>query len=328
VVSVTGSTTVAPAENSKPWRGHTVLVIVFAVLAVLFVVMAAMRLFGLDGNRHTAALLALSPYGTVAGMALGIVALTQRHWWIGVGVLAVSLALIVTLVPRLVPARPPAAPGRELRIMSSNLYLGRADAKTIVRLVREHDVDVLNLLELTPEEIENLDQAGLCEVLPHRVFEPAPGGAGSGIASRFPLSPLSLAGPSLLAQPSARVDLGSGASVEVVAAHPIPPTTSASTWKKEIAGLPAPAEGVRILAGDFNATLDHATFRRLLSAGYADAGERRGAGFTPTWPARFFPPPVTIDHVLVDARVAVADYRVFAVPHSDHHAVYARLTLP
>jgi len=305
-----------------------VRMIVFAVLGGLLVVLAALRLFGVDGNRYTAALLALTPYWSVGGMLLGIVALALRHWWIGIGVAAVSVALLVALLPRLVPATEPAASGKQLRIMSSNLYLGHADAKTIVQLVREHDVDVLNLLELTPREAQELDRAGLAELLPYRVFKPVPGGAGSGIASRYPLSPLSLAGPSLLAQPSAQVDLGDGVSVEVVAAHPIPPTTSAAIWKKEIGGLPASGGPVRILAGDFNATLDHATLRRLLGAGYADAADRRGDGLTPTWPSGFFPPPVTIDHILVDQRVAVDAYQVFDIPDSDHNAIYAQLTLP
>jgi endonuclease/exonuclease/phosphatase family metal-dependent hydrolase len=84
----------------------------------------------------------------------------------------------------------------------------------------------------------------------------------------------------------------------------------------------------RILAGDFNATLDHATLRGPLDSGYADAAEQRGDGLVATWQDAGFPPPVAIDHVLVDRRVAVTDYRVFDMPGSDHHAIYAELMLP
>ena len=42
----------------------------------------------------------------------------------------------------------------------------------------------------------------------------------------------------------------------------------------------------QILAGDFNATLDHAEFRALLDRGYVDAADAVGDGLTPTWPAR------------------------------------------
>jgi hypothetical protein len=40
------------------------------------------------------------------------------------------------------------------------------------------------------------------------------------------------------------------------------------------------------------------------------------------------PPPVTIDHVLADARCGWRAVRVFPVPHSDHRAVLAELVLP
>jgi endonuclease/exonuclease/phosphatase family metal-dependent hydrolase len=97
-----------------------------------------------------------------------------------------------------------------------------------------------------------------------------------------------------------------------------------------MAGLPAPRPDgpVRILAGDFNGTLDHGTFRRLLRAGYRDAAAARGAGLRRTWPSAAFPPPVTIDHVLVDLRAAIVGYRVLDVPLSDHKAVFAELVLP
>lgn len=303
--------------------------IALAVLAVAFVEVAVLRLLGIDGNRLTAAVLALTPYCAVGGLLLGGVSLALRHWWIGGIVLVVALALVGMLLPRAFASPQPVANGGKLRVMSSNQYLGRANVEAVVQLVRDNQVDVLNLLELTPREVREFEAAGLFDLLPYRVFKPQYGGAGSGIASRYLLTELSLAGPSLMEQPSARVDVA-GTSVEVVAVHPIPPTTDAAQWKKEMAGLPRPdsAGPVRILAGDFNSTIDHATFRDLLSGGYTDAALNRGEGFTSTWPSKFFPPPVTIDHVLVDPRVAVNGFRVLDVPDSDHKAVLAELTLP
>ena len=44
---------------------------------------------------------------------------------------------------------------------------------------------------------------------------------------------------------------------------------------------------MRLLVGDFNATLDHAALRRLLDTGYRDAASVVGQGMTPTcWPIR------------------------------------------
>ena len=64
---------------------------------------------------------------------------------------------------------------------------------------------------------------------------------------------------------------------------------------------------MRGLAGDFNATLDHAELRRVLDRGYRDAAEQAGVALRPTWPTgkRILPTLVTIDHVLADRRVQV-----------------------
>jgi endonuclease/exonuclease/phosphatase family metal-dependent hydrolase len=86
---------------------------------------------------------------------------------------------------------------------------------------------------------------------------------------------------------------------------------------------------VRILAGDFNATLDHPELRDVLERGYVDAADEAGAGLEPTWPSNSpFPPGVTIDHVLADERVAVRHHRTVRIPGSDHQAVRATLQLP
>ena len=92
--------------------------------------------------------------------------------------------------------------------------------------------------------------------------------------------------------------------------------------------LPPPGELPRVLAGDFNATLDHAVFRGILRLGYSDAGLQTGNALTPTWGAPGKRAMLTLDHVLVDRRSAVLDYSVHVLPGSDHRAVYAEIQLP
>ena len=82
---------------------------------------------------------------------------------------------------------------------------------------------------------------------------------------------------------------------------------AAPAWRGALAALPG-SDGrgdVQILAGDFNATLDHPELRDLLDRGYIDAADAVGEGSTWTWPARHAARalPLTIDHVLVDRRV-------------------------
>jgi endonuclease/exonuclease/phosphatase (EEP) superfamily protein YafD len=101
-------------------------------------------------------------------------------------------------------------------------------------------------------------------------------------------------------------------------------------WRDDLRSLPGAGRGpVRILAGDFNATLDHAELRRLLDTGYEDAADEVGAGLRATWPRRWrFPHPVAIDHVLADRRCGVRAFSVHAIPGTDHRAVFAELVLP
>src|SRR5215472_8128674 len=92
----------------------------------------------------------------------------------------------------------------------------------------------------------------------------------------------------------------------------------------------SPADPPRVLARDFNATADHAHFRRILRLGHVDAAARLGRGLVPTWgpEPQGRPALLTIDHVLVDPRCAVRAVRVYPLPGSDHRAVCAEFGLP
>ncbi|WP_344862911.1 endonuclease/exonuclease/phosphatase family protein [Amycolatopsis ultiminotia] len=311
-------------------RRNQVVTGLLLLAGVPLLVVTVLRTIGYDGGGwYLTALLSLTPYVAVYGALLGALALLLHRWWFGGVALGMVVLLVVFVLPRVVPDDQPEAHGRTVRVMSANLYLGQADPGTVVRLVRQNRVDVLNLLELTPAVVSGLARAGLFDELRYRVLHPASGASGSGIVSRFPLTEQDYAGGSAAKQPGADADLGGGAELEVVAAHPRSPDVGFDGWEQELRDLSRAAgeHGLRVLAGDFNATLDHAALRTVLSRGYLDAAETRGAGLNPTWPATFVPF-VPLDHVLVDRRVAVRDYRVLDVPGTDHRAVYAEIQLP
>ncbi|XVV04223.1 endonuclease/exonuclease/phosphatase family protein [Actinosynnema sp. CA-248983] len=320
-----------PDRRSRPRRKFVTFLLVVATTA--FLAAAGLRLLGIDGTRHMIATTALTPYITAAGVLLGALALLLRRWAIGTVVLLVAMVLVAAVAPRAFPDSRPNGVGFTVRVMAANVLVGIADAEALVRIAGEQQIDVLALQELTPEMVADLDRAGLGELLPHRVFAPAPGASGAGIAARFPLTARPLAAPSSLGQASALVDLP-GEDMEVVSVHPMPPviTEGPDQWQRDMAGLPGPDHGglVRVLAGDFNATLDHVGLRRLLNQGYVDAADQVGAGLEPTWPSGggVWPPPVAIDHVLVDGRCPVDDFDVVDIPGSDHRAVIARFVVP
>ena len=245
-------------------------------------------------------------------------------------------ALAATVVPRAIPRPQPRADGAELGVLTSNMLVGRADAESLVALTVSTGADVLFLQELTDGALTRLLKAGLDSVLPYQVLEPAAHGPkGSAIFARYPLREGLAVAPASRARPVARLQVPGGESVQLVCVHLRPPRPSRSPrgavrWREEMAMLPGPGEEPVIMAGDFNATLDHARFRALLGLGYVDAAVQVGRGLVPTWGPRAGGDPavLTIDHILLDARCAVRAVRAYQVPGTDHRAVYAQIGLP
>ncbi|TCO58008.1 endonuclease/exonuclease/phosphatase family metal-dependent hydrolase [Actinocrispum wychmicini] len=304
--------------------------ILLVIPSVPFLAFAFLRLFGVGGNRYIVAAIALTPYVAAVGLVLGVIGLLMRRWVFGGIVMGVALITAAAVAPRMISHSQPEAHGPKLAVMSANMYFGQADPIAIVTMVRDNNVDALSLQELTPDAVDRLHRAGLNALLPYQLFQPLSGGSGSGLASKYPLTQEEITPPAVMAQPAAVIDLPGLIDPDIQVVHALPGVIDAVIWKQELDRLPPPAFKVRprLLVGDFNGTLDHPGLRKLTDLGYVDAAERRGAGLTPTWPAGLWPPPVTIDHVFVDNRAAIDDYRVVDLPGSDHRAVLAWITLP
>jgi endonuclease/exonuclease/phosphatase family metal-dependent hydrolase len=88
--------------------------------------------------------------------------------------------------------------------------------------------------------------------------------------------------------------------------------------------------GPTLLAGDFNATGDHAPFRRLLRGGLRDAFDAVGRGSGATWPSghRFLPALLRLDHVVTGDGIGVGSLRAVPSVGSDHARLVAELGIP
>jgi endonuclease/exonuclease/phosphatase family metal-dependent hydrolase len=280
-------------------------------------------------------LVAITPHVAAVApfAALGLRLARRRGPAATAALAATALGLMVR--PRRVPRPQPAAGGRVLRVLSANMFFGEGDAEVIVARVREVGADVLCLQELTADAVSRLKLAGLDELMPHTLFElrgSKPASSGSGIYSRFPLGDGPAVEPSMMAQPTALLELPDGEEVELICVHPCAPGVrrwgGPTRWRAELGALPPPGKLPRVLAGDFNATLDHAAFRDVLRLGYADAAQQTGNALVPTWGIPGKGALLPLDHVLVTQGCAVRAYSVHAVPRSDHCAVYAEIQLP
>jgi endonuclease/exonuclease/phosphatase (EEP) superfamily protein YafD len=294
------------------------------------------RVAAADRVRRTEAavvpLLAFTPQVAKAApwAALALALAGRRRAAATAGAAAAALGLLVWT--RQVRRGERGACGRTLRVLTSNLYFGRADAEFVVARVRHLRADVLFLQELTADAVTRMKRAGLDELLPYSQLDLRGGSSGSGIYSRYPLREGPVIGATNMAQPTAQVELPGGEAAELICVHPAPPNLArrggAARWRQELGVLTPPGDRPRVLAGDFNATLDHAAFRAVLRLGYQDAGLRLGQALTPTWGRPGRRPVLTLDHVLVTGDCDVLEFSVHVIPGSDHRAVFAEVQLP
>lgn len=286
------------------------------------------------GSVYTLALAAFSAYlGLGSLVAAVLFALVRtRSAWAGFAVAVVVATWMVALhAPGYVATAVPAH-GADLEVMTSNLKIGNGSASSVVAAVRSRHVDVLMLEELTPDARAALHADGLDALLPHSVVHTHLDGSGTGLWSRLPLQAPTVRqfGCTFI---TARVEL-SGEPVTLAALHVYGPYPQAQFggWRSDmreyqsvLRELPG---GPTVVGGDFNATTDDVQFRTILAEGFDDAAAQAGAGFTPTWPAdRWVPPMIAIDHVLTRGAVARAADSI-EIPGSDHRALVVSVRIP
>ncbi|TDD50447.1 endonuclease/exonuclease/phosphatase family protein [Nonomuraea terrae] len=324
--SAVGGTIVTPVRKRRKFPAA------LTWLAVTpFAAWAIARVAGLERGSLPTQLMTATPYAAAGSLVPLLIAALGRRRAATVVALLTTAALGFSVLPRALGTAD-AVQGRPFRVMTINMLFGRADVATIMKLIQEFDPDVLSTQELTPDAVADLDAAGLKTLMPHRVLQDEWSATGSGLFSKHPVQPLTnWTPPPGHRMPAAVVLLPGGEPIEFIDAHPYPPLgPQVNDWNAALAALPsASPQRIRVIAGDFNASLDHAALRALLSRGYKDAADQVGAGLIPTWPAnKRVPPIITIDHVLVDRRVGVKEVSVRDVPRTDHRAVLARLIVP
>jgi endonuclease/exonuclease/phosphatase (EEP) superfamily protein YafD len=315
-------------------RRRRLLTGVLVLAALVLAGFVVCRMAGVDSTTPLAQLISFVPYAVPAGGLLALLAGVLRRWRAALVALLAAATLAAVVTPRMLGGdAPPPSDGVRLRVMTVNLWHGDATSD-LIALVRTERPDLLSVQEITPEAATRLERAGIADLLPYAALRPAPGVAGTALYGRAEFTDAgTLRQDSRFDMVRARY-VHNGVALDVVAVHPSPPIPGSGgavrAWQRELEWLPraAPDDGVvSLLAGDFNATLDHAGLRRLIDSGYVDAADAVGDGLTVTWQAGLIPP-VTIDHVLVEEGIGVRAVRVHDVGRSDHRAVVADLVVP
>ncbi|GHH82274.1 endonuclease/exonuclease/phosphatase family protein [Streptomyces capitiformicae] len=309
----------------------------FAVLFLLGVtVVVGCRVADIDGFTPVTQLLAFLPWLLApTGLALLLSALARSWTGLTWGVVLLG-ALAWYIEPYGKAAQPDGTPLARVRVMTSNVQFGQG-TDALIRAVDRDRPDIVFVEECQATCMADLrdtfgDLSGENPAYPYRQAVEGYGSDGSVILSRFPLKAADPI-PATMGMPGAVADV-EGNPVRLRLAHPMPPLPGElGTWRRELGALRADAAAdtrtPTIIAGDFNATQDHAAFRALLDTGLSDAARLLGEDRTPTWPARTTPTiGAQIDHVLVSAKdFSARKVRFQELSGTDHHAVTVDLTL-
>ena len=310
-------------------------------LALLFVaavaVMTLPDLFGLDLFTPLAQLVALRPYLLAVLLVVVAVLLLLARRVRGAVLAAAGVAVVLVVAAGMVAPRTVAVPvpagGHTLTVATFNTYSGGADVGEVAALIREERPDVVSLVEAGLLFRSKL--APLVEPLGYHLITAVgePDGDLGGVMAVVADHLGEVRGSTYTATPFPRVELEGGdlGSIKFVAFHTLAPRRGdVPQWRSDVSLVsqwcagPQPA----IIAGDFNATLDHSVFRSA-TAGCGDAAAQRGNGLTPTWPTwlpSWLGP--QIDHVLATDPIVAETFEVREIAGSDHRAVLARLRIP
>jgi endonuclease/exonuclease/phosphatase (EEP) superfamily protein YafD len=220
---------------------------------------------------------------------------------------------------------------RPITIMTANVYVEGGDPESFANQVRTVNPDILIMQESNSGFLSVFDVQPELDPWPYRShLEPEPV-RGVVVWSKWPMSNVEFGALGLYQSVAATVAMPDG-DVRLKAVHTTSPTDwqSVDTWYEEFDRLAEYSiDGPTIMAGDFNATEDHAPFRKLLAAGWTDVHDDKGCGLDQTWPTQTLPFPVMrLDHVLVsDAHFRVLSTEIVEIAGSDHLSVVTAVEL-
>jgi len=336
----------APTTDPPPALPHRRArrVLRYLVAIAFTLVMAVCTLpdliFGLDRRSPFAQLVSFRPL-LLAGLLLLLVLLAvmlrfdRRVWPFVAGTLVVLLVGAGVTLPRAF-AEPLPTAGTSLKVLSFNTYEGNADVEALAALIHTDRPDIISLPEAGSRFSARL--APLIEPLGYRLH-PTTGRGRNDVNNVMAVVSDRLGdvdvqiGRDTSTFPYVDVTGGALGALHFIAFHSVAPVPgSVPKWVADMGLLQKWCAGSTpaVVAGDFNATLDHSPLR----AGTADCGDaasQRGQGLTPSWGPYAAGPAVRdavgpqIDHVFATAGINAEAFGVHDIPGSDHRAITSTL---
>ena len=295
---------VKPLRTLNKTKTHRVRNFICAVIAFIFALAALLGTVThilpeeLQALPYMPIVVSLVPWFTLlAVIALVCAIVSKRTVSIVMAVLAIALQAFWQYPFFYQPSKLPraavaAASGETVntddgyaRLMTCNVYKGRADAREIVDLVRSEHVEVLALQETTDAFVDDLNRAGIASYLPYAQVSSSDGVYGNGLWSASPLTlPMTMSIRARRSMPGGTVFVQWGARGAFRIRAPASPNKN-DYWHSgkrsldELAKLRFDYSRRYVFVGKFQHArhYDHTPFRNILGNRFSD---------TPVRPAR------------------------------------------
>ena len=297
-----------------------------AWLAVAFAGLVTLtQAVGWAGTTIIAVVQSLTPYLAMALVPVVLVALWRRQLILVATACAIGFGVAVLATPLAFPdtQRPAAANSTGLRVASLNLWYENPDIGAVADMLATVDADVIVFSEFTRPHQADLQGSPLAVDYPHRIDRTGLGATGIAVWSRYPMrigDALETFNDSLDVTVA-----GPDGTVRIVAMHMPTPIVDFDAWRNDLdiaAEIGRTTDAPTLLIGDLNSSYWHPDFRRLLDAGFVDANDAVGSGFSTSWPTDWWIPPfVRLDHALTVGGLVSIDVDDLDVPGSDHRGL-------
>jgi endonuclease/exonuclease/phosphatase (EEP) superfamily protein YafD len=218
-----------------------------------------------------------------------------------------------------------------IRVLVANVNAENRNYDKAIAFVKQVDPDIAAFVEVTREWRSHLE--AIQDTLPHAFVKTREDSFGIAVYSRSPLID-----PTLKFFPNSetgsiltKINYMGKATFSLLVTHPLPPFNP-DYLKARDRHLSAVADYIRqnpttwVVVGDLNTTMWSPQYRQFEEiANLKNA--RSGFGILPTWPVRFPPLYIPIDHCLTTFNIRILDIQTGADIGSDHLPLVIELSI-
>lgn len=264
-------------------------------------------------------------YALALGLGALLLAVGRRRRWAALFAIFALLNAML-LAPRFstVATAQTGADGPVLRAMLANVNSANRDYSRIRDAIIDRDPDFVVLLEVTPWLLDRLTD--LADRYPYRIAAPQEDNFGIAFLSRRPFLQSDIVQFGSPERPSIIAEFAIDRRGFILAGtHPLPPIGAEMARDRndqlaKLAEFARQAGQPLLLLGDLNISPWSPYFERLLAdSGLRDSG--RGRGIQPTWPVRWPPLWIPIDHALFSEGTRILRRETGPDLGSDHYPV-------